>query len=139
MLQEDKTLRWLLESQLKTTICYEHKTIDVAFDIDISHLLLWKRMANGIRLVVVVDQILAMPRSTRTNEIVQVFISLNEFDFEIFVTGVQIKHEIIQAQPIMIDARFGVRFERYVNGRVIEKYRSKQMRRRLATEAFDIV
>jgi len=49
------------------------------------------------------------------------------------------KHDIAQAQPIIIDTRFGVRFDRYVNGRVIEKYRSKQMSKRLATDAFDIV
>ena len=36
-------------------------------------------------------------------------------------TGVQIKQETIQAQPIMIEARFGVRFDRYVNGRVMDK------------------
>jgi hypothetical protein len=92
-------------------------------------------MAIDIHQVVIVYQLKAMPISTRERKILIVYL----IRLYLFVTGVQIRHEITQPQPIIIDARLGVRFDRYVNGRVMDKYRSKHMRRRLATDALDMV
>ena len=75
-------------------------------------------MAIDIRLAVVFYQLKAKPKSTRQKK--RGF-HLKYDEPNISPTGVQIRHEIAQAQPIMIDARLGVRFDRYVNGRVIEK------------------
>ena len=93
-------------------------------------------MVIDIHQVEVVYQSEAMPKSTkrrRTTAVRHGPVALES------LTGVHITHDIAQAQPIIIDARFGVRFDRYVNGRVMEKYRSKQISKRLATDAFDIV
>ena len=79
-----------------------------------------------------------MPKSTLTNTLFNFLLQQKKKESKI-LTGVQMRHETAQAQPIIIDARLGVRFVRYVNGRVMEKYRSKQISNRFATDAFDIV
>jgi hypothetical protein len=91
------------------------------------------QMVIDIHLTDVFYQLKAKPKSTKKKNL-----EFYENKYST-LTGVQIRHEIAQAQPIIIDARFGVRFDRYVNGRVIEKYRSKQISKRLATDAFDMV